>query len=737
MLSAHKPPFASKWCTPFAVTEGESPPDVVLDVEQGGSISGRVVDADGRAAPGIDVSAWSQQGGANDSVSSGPDGTFLLSGLGPGGQQLGAWSQAFGGVNRMLDPPLKPGETREGVELKLVLEVKTVSKLTGVLVEEDGTPVGERYLSAQGAHNSSAWTQTDADGAFTFRGLSEGKATLTLQTQSGDGNWVSAAIPDATFDVPSSGARVVLPRKEPTTVVVGRVLLPHGALVPLCNVTALAAEAKATATSPAVASFSVSGEVIGGEFRREVPAGRAFELIVTGARDADGKPENVLASTTPVTTPAGPLVIRLLSGRSIRGRVLSADGKGIADATVNGSFGSVTSDEDGSFEILGVEADEVSLTVQPIGSYMTPPQPTIAKAGATDVVIRMDSGLAISGRVVDADGNPVESGNVRATPTVGSRLSLHANLDEGGTFRIEHVPRDAVYDIVIRFWGAAGKLSNHKSWTTSGVRSGTEDLVARVDGGEVIRGVVVDGEGQPVPSAWVNASPASGGGATQSAQSDESGRFAVGGLDPGPYVLRASIWNGQQRTSLPASAETGERGVRIVMPNSVKLTGRILADGDKAGFSILVRLAGPLTVDSWPQVAQGQAAADGSFALDVPMDLFLDVQVSRANDDRFGYLGNVKGGTGDVSIALVEGRSIEGTAEDAVGQAVAGNTWVIAKSPTWYAWAAVDAAGAFRFRGLPAGAYRLRMTPVARPNAKPALLDTVAGSTGVRLRLPE
>jgi hypothetical protein len=225
-----------------------------------------------------------------------------------------------------------------------------------------------------------------------------------------------------------------------------------------------------------------------------------------------------------------------------------------------------------------------------------------------------------------------------------------------------------------------------------------------------------------------------GGKGSGGANTDEQGRFTVGGLEPGTQIVRAQTWSGTQRQSLPVRAEAGARDVRLVFPATVKLNGRITGDGDRSGFQVMVRLPGPISMDGSTQVGRAQSMADGTFSADVPIDTLLDVAVMKSNDDRWGLVTGVRGGGAEVSVRVEVGKTIEGTLEDADGNPVTQNSWLIAVSDAWMSWGSPDATGKFKIRALAPGRYKLRVQN-GNGSKNAATVEADAGATGVRFRL--
>ena len=310
-------------------------------------------------------------------------------------------------------------------------------------------------------------------------------------------------------------------------------------------------------------------------------------------------------------------------------------------------------------------------------------------------------------------------------------------VDPQGAFKVENLPRDGTFDMTVQIWNqGGGKAPNFKPWSKSGVKPGTEEVLVRLEAGETIEGLVLDTDGKPVANVQVNAQGGAGGrGNMRGASTDERGRFTLGGLDAGvTYVLTAQQWNSVQRNSLPVRAEAGARDVKLVFPTTVKLSGRLTGEGDKAKCYVVARATGPINPDADSSLANGQVMADGTFSMEVPVDTVVDLFASKWGDDRFGFLAGVRAGGGEVTIRLEVGKSIEGTAEDAEGNPITQNSWISAGNDAWTGSGTVDATGKWKIRGLPPGRYRIKL--MNNSGGKPSpVVEADTGATGIRVRL--
>jgi hypothetical protein len=188
---------------------GAQPGDVRLDLvlPAGGAITGRVLDAEGKAVPaGVPVSALAPDPALRTEASSRrhvytlADGTFTLDGLldtayevQPGGGNSAYLADAVEG--------LRPGAT------DVVLRVSLGVDLAGLLEDARGDPVAATSLQADDGSRRAAmrpYCQVGPDGKFLLRGLRAGKVRLGIMRS---GAWVSLGEVTA----PAADLRVLVP----------------------------------------------------------------------------------------------------------------------------------------------------------------------------------------------------------------------------------------------------------------------------------------------------------------------------------------------------------------------------------------------------------------------------------------------------------------------------------------------------------------------------------------------
>ncbi|MDQ3340914.1 MAG: carboxypeptidase regulatory-like domain-containing protein [Myxococcota bacterium] len=185
--------------------------DLILD--DGGKIEGVVVDEQGKPVEGVKINANSIENDWNFRWDSGSKsdvaGKFVIDGLRPGEYRVIASKGWFETLRKpgTTDDEQHPGEkavvkSSETTKVRLVIEAQSGS-IKGVVVDADGKPVSDAYLSAAresdaaGAQQSNVsatrdwdWgeekpTLTNVDGTFTIPRLSPGKYTVRAYRKGG------------------------------------------------------------------------------------------------------------------------------------------------------------------------------------------------------------------------------------------------------------------------------------------------------------------------------------------------------------------------------------------------------------------------------------------------------------------------------------------------------------------------------------------------------------------------
>ncbi|HVG93048.1 MAG TPA: carboxypeptidase-like regulatory domain-containing protein, partial [Planctomycetota bacterium] len=232
-LSARKSPWTGPPSTPFKLAVGEPEPEIVLKMEPGCTVTGRVLDAQGEPVAGAQIQWWAQdqvRQGNGQGVSE-PDGTFRLEGLPPPVGQVNSWASGKN-ASAEVSPALTTGEVRSGVDLRFV----SGATISGVVVDAEGHPLKGIRLAASpvDGRGNFGMSVSREDGTFEMTNVAEMEYRVGVNPAP-DEHSVAAPTEGPTVRAPATGVRIVA-KARLETLVAGRVLLPDGTPVPLCSV---------------------------------------------------------------------------------------------------------------------------------------------------------------------------------------------------------------------------------------------------------------------------------------------------------------------------------------------------------------------------------------------------------------------------------------------------------------------------------------------------------------------
>jgi len=722
------PPLAGIPSEGVDVGPGVKTPELVLRLQPGATIVGRVV-ADGGEAAAAQVYFYgrSASGVPTQPTRTASDGSFRMEGVPPGTVQVSASSWQSGRNVQATVEDLQPGEVREGVELVFAQGVR----VAGVLVDEQGRPLPRRRIQfrATAAGWSMASATTDASGAFEIEHAPEGELRATTWDPAGP---QEVPLAGGRFTGPVENLRLMVP-DLPVGILEGTILDPDGEAVPLARVRISGRPLDPDGYDGR--SGLVAEQVVGGTFRRQASGLPPWRVEVSEARGAGGEDLNLKPwSQTFAEAPAHPVEIRLERGLRIAGRVVGPDGVGVADVTLSVTSGAAVTDDAGRFALGGLGEEEVKLTVRVPSGWVTP-GPVSAVPGE-EVVIRLARALAIAGVLRDEDGHALENGWVNANwpDETGARQHTSAQCRSDGRFRLEGFPPGVRVRLQAQTWGPEGRT--FAPVVVEDVEAGTEDLVLTFAEGVSIEGTVETGEGRPYSACWVSVRRGSEKGEHLNFfQVDADGTFTVSGLEPGPHYLSVQIQDGSpgpegRVVNAPAT------GVRFVVPASLSLSGRLEGPGDLGGYTVVV-----VTADGQGGLSRNtQSASDGSFRVGgLPEGRRLRIGATKQGSEYYGARDDVVPGSSGIVVALEKGLALSGRVEDAQGNALDGGYATASRKGLAGKWWCSVTDGRFRITGLPPGLWVLQ---VALPRDEQGMrlshvLGTFeAGRTDLDLRLP-
>ncbi|TMQ09154.1 MAG: carboxypeptidase regulatory-like domain-containing protein [Deltaproteobacteria bacterium] len=522
------------------------------------------------------------------------------------------------------------GELGELTRVMIDDDPRGTLRLEGQVIDAEDHGVGGATVMITA--NPPRSITTEADGSFAFDGLVPRPYTLIARARQGVAGPITARLTEKSEPVV---LRLRPAGKLTVTVAGGDGKAIRGATVELRGVDVQRA---VTQTGPAVFS-----PVVPGGYQIAAWAdgkAHAFQRIQIGTGDAQAR-------------------LVLSAGAPVAGRVVDDRGAGIADARVRYSgasdwtqqaserYDAVVSAADGSFRFEALPAG--SFRFQASHPERAPGSSALitldGKTPRDGVVIALEVGAVVKGKVVDGQRRPVAAARVRigggsgGPGGVGGRGGpggprgrmfeppRQSFSDGDGAFEIRGLPRRPLSAVALHDTGASQTVPVDAS------HGDVTNLVLVLDVTGAISGAVVDPEGQPVEGAQVSAGPSFGG-----RGGPGPAGFGGGGFDPsqwqlrgrpedvtdaaGKFTLTGLAAGAQYRlTAAPASrtgprrggfrdgavATTGDSNVRLVVQPDGAVKGRV-AFGDGSApdmFTISVE-----------QNQQSFLGGGGAFALD-------------------------------------------------------------------------------------------------------------------------
>jgi protocatechuate 3,4-dioxygenase beta subunit len=566
-ISARRPGFSRAAVDPVDVREARCAEPLELVLKPGATISGVLRDKVGTGAAGWFVSARGAgqgsgppfgPGAIRSEEPTGADGVFFLDGLTTG--------EAY---DLQVMGPAGLGPRRAGVVAPaegLELTVTGAGQIRGRVVEaESGRAVPDFQLRYE----------PDAQGGMRFfmrTGPGGGRGPYEkLSFHAEDGSFVLEDVPAGRWTVeafaPGYQAGSV------SAVTVGEGDAAEGVEVRLSKGGVVSGRVLEARTGRPILDATVRAELSGGGPRTGMIRVGGEGEENEAATDAEGRYEIAgLAPGTWVLTASHPdwseatasvevkdapatADIRLGRGGSIGGAVLAA-GRPVAGAQVTLSAAGATgfrpgagmmgggeqaalSDEGGRFRFERLTPGRYTLAAALRDQSSAPAEAVVTGDDTQEVQLLLSEGALVRGLVTGLPDTMLAGVDVSAQ---GQDYFATTRTAAGGGFELTGVPEGV---LTLRANAGDFMSGSRSASTTITVAAGQAEAAAEIvfEQGYRVEGHVTRGA-RPVPDAMVMAFPEAGSRRSASGRTDESGGYAIEGLEEGRYTLTADTQGG-------------------------------------------------------------------------------------------------------------------------------------------------------------------------------------------------
>ncbi len=397
------------------------------------------------------------------------------------------------------------------------------------------------------------------------------------------------------------------------------------------------------------------------------------------------------------------LVLVLREGARLEGQVMTDAGDPVAGVRISGEARTGVSDAEGRYAIGGLTLGEEAFRLfHP--DYPRQERVVSIEEGLNVLDFELPAGTEVTGRVTDTSGDPVVGATVELTSLDRFRGSRYRERSgEDGGFRLAPVAAGRY-----RLQGEAdGFAAGGDGIAVTVASDPVEDLELVLVRGAIVHGAVTGLTEAELAQVAVSAHGPEG--EERPARTDAEGRYeVVGPLAPGPWRLRAALWDGERSVEVRVPIAASDREVvrDLEFLDRAALSGSVL-HGDEPLTGATVSIRGE-RFEIERSVTSGH---DGRFVFrDLEADRYWlgvkEPELRLVHNETLDVMGEV-----EVVVRLesgsVAGRVRDVESADPVADALVslrptvGADFLIADS--------TQADGAFHVVNVPAGEYRLEV----------------------------
>ncbi len=410
-------------------------------------------------------------------------------------------------------------------------------RIRGFVTDTSGQPVAGARLVAGDVADNTKEAVTDETGQFVLHGLQTGSRTVSVNVTADGYARVRREV-----KVPESREVEESFELEPTSRLRGIVVNSAGDPVRGAMIMV-----KRKQENSSVDSTVANGrtDARGVYEIPQVEAGENLWVRVKHSGFLEGRSEPFsLEPGTEIELPA----VRLDLGGTVAGKVVGPDGSGVGGCVVTmilegqsentASLNpSVTTNAQGEFQLRGLASGTIDLVVKPTDMLdkVIPGVEVEEGRVVSDIVVTLESGSTLSGRVVNDQGEAVAGATIIAHDFSQGAAQVRAVSDGTGRFRLGRIVASETVELEVNH-------SDYATWTDEKVAVGSEIEITLKQLG-LLTGVVVNASGEPVASFSVQPEPEEGGSRSAKSRlrartfSSGDGQFSYPGVAGGVYTV--------------------------------------------------------------------------------------------------------------------------------------------------------------------------------------------------------